>query len=196
MLHTSIYGFFCFRTRWRGQRRADSPHGANFHSERKQHHEPQKNHRHPARSPHAARPHRLRRGHDVSRAGRKRPGRGNSSFHDRKQPVPRRHGMRLRAEQLAGERRDRHQRSRGKRRRRLRRGLRRTDRTHSRRSARQGAGHRQAQLGRLDRRAQPVSDRRHHRRHDGHRRAPRVHQLLRPVQGDDLQHDGARRLAV
>ena len=25
MLHTSIYGFFCFRTRWRGQRRADSP---------------------------------------------------------------------------------------------------------------------------------------------------------------------------
>ena len=38
--------------------------------------------------------------------------------------------------------------------------------------------------------------RRHHRRHDGHRRAPRIHQLLRPVQGDDLQHDGARRLAV
>lgn len=32
--------------------------------------------------------------------------------------------------------------------------------------------------------------------HEGHRRAPRVHQLLRPVQGDDLQHDGARRLAV
>lgn len=46
----------------------------NFHSERKQHHEPQKNHRYPARSPHAACPHRLRRGHDVSRAGRKRPG--------------------------------------------------------------------------------------------------------------------------
>ena len=107
----------------------------NFHSERKQHHEPQKNHRYPARSPHAARPHRLRRGHDVSRAGRKRPRRRSRSTHDRKQPVPRRHGMCLCAEQLAGERRDRHQRSRGKRRRRLRRGLRRADRAHPRRPA-------------------------------------------------------------
>ena len=52
----------------------------NFHSERKQHHESQKNHRYPARSPHAARPHRLRRGHDAPRTGRKHPGRGNSSF--------------------------------------------------------------------------------------------------------------------
>ena len=60
---------------------------------------------------------------------------GPTPPHGRKQPVPRRHGMRLRAEQLAGERRDRHQRSRGKRRRRLRRGLRRADRAHPRRPA-------------------------------------------------------------